>query len=90
MICTAAELAGMCDEPYPLIGSGSVAMHSDIFWDALCARLRAYRPNLQPMRMPAAPVIGAALIALRRINAADRETLLHNLLSSATTLRAGR
>jgi len=86
-ICLVAERAGMCHDPFPVVGYGSVAMYSDLFWEALCARLRAYRPNLQPRRMPLPPVVGAAFIALRRINAAERETLLQNLFASAATVR---
>lgn len=85
-----AERTGMCHDPYPVIGYGSVALRSDIFWDAFTARLRAYRPNLRPMRMPQPPVVGGAYIPLRRLNAVNQDTLMHNLFASADALRPGK
>jgi len=82
-ILCVVERAGCLQEPCPLIGHGSVAQHSAIFWDHLCARVRAYAPNIAPMLPPFPPVVGAALIALRRLDPDNYPALREALFASA-------
>lgn len=70
-------------EPYALMAIGSVATKSQIFWEHLGARVRAYAPNIVPMLPPFPPVVGAALIALQRINAVDSKSLRQTLFTTA-------
>jgi len=81
-ILCVVEKAGLQDDPCPLIGHGSVAQRSAIFWDHLCARVRAYAPNIVPMLSPFPPVVGAALIVLRRLTD-DHEALRRTVFASA-------
>ncbi|MBU0715609.1 MAG: hypothetical protein KJ964_09675 [Verrucomicrobia bacterium] len=53
-------------ESYTMIGIGSVIMHSSIYWTRLCEQAKRFAPLLTPMRPPHPPVLGAALISLRR------------------------
>jgi len=81
-ILCVAERAGFLSESCPLIGHGSVAQRSAIFWEHLCARVLAYAPNITPMLPPFPPVVGAALIALRR-HTDDYAALRRALFASA-------
>jgi N-acetylglucosamine kinase-like BadF-type ATPase len=57
----------IAEEDYVLVGTGSVAMNSDVFWDYLCRLIRERAPRLTPTRCPAAPVLGNALCVLREL-----------------------
>ena len=83
ILCVIEQAGFLHDGPCPLIGHGSVAQRSAIFWEHLCARVCAYAPNIVPMLSPFPPVVGGGLIVLRRLNAVDRDTLWRNLAVSA-------
>jgi len=88
-ILCVVEQAGCLHEPCPLIGHGSVAQYSAIFWDHLCARVRAYAPNIMPMLPPFPPVVGAALIVLRRLDPNNYSSLRQTLFDSAWEKQCG-
>jgi N-acetylmuramic acid 6-phosphate etherase len=70
-------------EEYALVGAGSVAMNSDVFWNHLCQLLRERAPRLTPMRCPAAPVLGNALCVLRELRPEAVETIRQTILATA-------
>jgi N-acetylglucosamine kinase-like BadF-type ATPase len=86
-ILCVVEQAGYLNEACPLIGHGSVAQCSTIFWDHLCARVRAYAPNIVPMLPPFPPVVGAALIVLHRLAPDNHEALRRTLFTSAAKMQ---
>jgi N-acetylglucosamine kinase-like BadF-type ATPase len=75
------QIAG---EEYVLVGTGSVAMKSDVFWDHLCGLIRERAPRLAPTRCPAAPVLGNALCVLRELYPETVDTIRQTLLATAT------
>ncbi|MBI2440300.1 MAG: hypothetical protein HYV35_02900 [Lentisphaerae bacterium] len=56
----------MTGESYTLVGTGSVIMHSAIYWARLCEQVRKFAPLLTPRRSPHPAVLGMALEGLRR------------------------
>jgi N-acetylglucosamine kinase-like BadF-type ATPase len=75
------QIAG---EEYVLVGAGSVAMNSDVFWDHLCRLVRERAPRLTPTRCPAAPVLGNALCVLRELRPEAIDTIRKTLLATAS------
>ena len=63
---TVIDRLEMARESYTMIGTGSVIMHSSIYWTRLCEQARTFAPRLTPVRPPHPSVIGVALIGLRR------------------------
>ena len=61
---TLVEHCGVAGEPLPFVGSGSVATHSDLYWQELCRQVRSFAPRFQPVRLPLPPVAGLAAIGL--------------------------
>jgi len=49
----------------PVVGAGSVAVHSDVYWRELCRQMRIILPRCQPVRVPLPPVAGLAAVGLR-------------------------
>ena len=49
----------------PVVGAGSVAVHSDIYWRELCRQMRVMMPRCQPVRVPLPPVAGLAAVGLK-------------------------
>jgi N-acetylglucosamine kinase-like BadF-type ATPase len=78
----AVDQLGLAGEDYPLIGLGSIALKSEIFWEHLCRRVHAFAPKFRCMRPELPPVVGMALIVLQRIAAADPQVLRENLYRS--------
>ena len=71
---TVYDMVARCElaaQPFPLIGSGSIATRSTIYWEHLCAAVRAFAPHCRPMRSTLPPVAGVALAGLRHLPAAD-------------------
>lgn len=62
---------------FPIVGAGSVAVQSDIFWRELCRQVRSIAPRCRPIRVPLPPVAGLAAIGLR--NAAATAKLFATL-----------
>ena len=63
-VCGLVNQLGVAGEKFPLVGAGSVAVHSDIYWRELCRQLRSIMPRCQPVRAPLPPVAGLAAIGL--------------------------
>ncbi len=74
-------------EEYPLIGMGSVAVKSDIFWQRFCETVVAFAPRLRFVRLPHPPVFGTALIGLQQLGVADTVELRERLCESAYNVR---
>jgi len=81
-ITDAVDVLGIAEEEYPLVASGSIATHSRIYWEHLSAILRERAPHLHPVKPELPPVVGVALITLRKLAAADPDTLQQNLFHS--------
>jgi len=58
------EILNMCSERYKMIGTGSV-VRSDIYWNHLCSKTRAFAPLLDPVRPNMPQVFGVACAGLR-------------------------
>ena len=68
---------GIAGDKIPVVGAGSVAVHSDVFWRELCRQVRAIIPRCQLIRIPLPPVAGMAALGLR--NAAATKKLFATL-----------
>lgn len=73
---------GIADEGYPMIGTGSVAVHSRIYWEHLCGRALEFAPGLKPVIIRKPAVLGVALAALRTLGVGDPESVRENVLRS--------
>lgn len=73
----------MADEDYPLVAIGSVAVHSTIYWEHLCSRIRTFAPRLRLIRLQLPHVLGFAMLGLQSLNTGHSEMLRNNLLESA-------
>ncbi len=80
---------GTAGDDLPLVGTGSVIRHSDIYWDRFCARLATVTPAIRPARIPHPPVVGTALAALQKIPGVDRATARVRLLETAGSCEKG-
>ncbi len=77
----AVDVLAIGQEDYLLIGTGSVATRSDLYWEHLCAQVAEFAPRLTPWRSDLPAVLGVALIALNKLAAVDMPTLRENLFS---------
>ncbi|NLC56164.1 MAG: hypothetical protein GX774_04940 [Armatimonadetes bacterium] len=77
------ERLGIRDEEYLLIGTGSIATRSDVYWEHFCRLAHEFAPRLQPFRSPLPPVVGMALTALQQIQPQRYETVRQRLLETA-------
>jgi N-acetylglucosamine kinase-like BadF-type ATPase len=66
-------------EEYAMVGTGSVAVKSRIYWRHLCDRAEAFAPRLKPVVSDMPAVLGLALCAAREVEGIDlpafRDTL---------------
>ena len=101
ILCTAAaELAataydvvdnlGMTQEEYPLVGTGSIAVKSSIYWDHFCMLVREFAPNLQAVKSDLPAAVGVVLSALQRMPDVDLPAVTQRLTESARAMAAGR
>jgi len=58
------EILKMDQGKYKMIGTGSV-IKSDVYWDHLCLKARAFAPALEPVRPTLPQVMGIAFAGLR-------------------------
>ena len=72
----------MTRESYTMIGTGSVIMHSAIYWTRLCEQTKTFAPLLTPMRPPHPPVLGVALMGLRRAQGPNYDQAAATLLAT--------
>jgi len=56
-------------DEFPVVGAGSVAVHSDIYWREVCRQLRVILPRCKPVRVPLPPVAGLAALGLENATA---------------------
>lgn len=84
-VCDAIDRMGITDDAYPLVATGSIATHSRIYWEHLSALVLDFAPRFTPMRPEFPPVVGVALIALRKLAAVDPDLLQQNLFRTART-----
>ena len=85
----AIDHLGIAREEYPVIGMGSVATGSDIFWLRVCDDVAAFAPNMRFLRLNHPPVFGMALIGLRQCGVADTAELRNRFFESAYNVGAG-
>jgi N-acetylglucosamine kinase-like BadF-type ATPase len=80
------DRVGLHDADLPLIGIGSVATHSELYWGRLCERLTAFAPQMKPVRCRRPPVVGIALCALHRLRPDAYAQLREKVIDAATEL----
>jgi N-acetylglucosamine kinase-like BadF-type ATPase len=73
----------IANEEYTLVGTGSVAMKSDVYWNRLCRLVHEQAARFTSMRCPAAPVIGNALVVLRELRPETADSIRETLLATA-------
>ncbi len=82
-IADLVDRMGIAGQVWPLIAMGSVATRSRLYWDRVQRRIREVAPRVYPVLPTLSPVTIMALVALRRLGAADPESLRRNLLTTA-------
>ena len=73
------EILKMDKEPYKMIGTGSV-VKSDIFWNHLCLKARAFAPALAPTRSALPQVLGVAFAGLRHFQPDNARAISEELV----------
>lgn len=71
---TMLEILKMGDDRYKMIGAGSI-IKSDIYWDHLCVKARAFAPALEPVRLLLPQVLGVAIAGLQHFQPLDHELI---------------
>jgi N-acetylglucosamine kinase-like BadF-type ATPase len=61
----AVEILAMQTADYLLIGAGSVALKSRLYWEHYCREVARFAPRLQPVKAPFPQVVGVVLAMLR-------------------------
>ena len=61
---------------FPMIAIGSVAQHSDMWWQHICRRMREAAPRVRPLIPQFRPAVGAALLALQAMGVSWSPALL--------------
>lgn len=67
---------------YVMVGTGSVAVKSDIYWQHLCNLVKKFAPGLAPVRSPLPPVAGLGLVQLLQLDGVDRPAVRKTLFDS--------
>jgi len=73
-------------DAYPLIGQGSIAARSDIYWEHYCTCVHTFAPAFTPIRFDLPPAVGMALFALKRHSATPPALLRDTLFSTCRAL----
>lgn len=76
----------LAHESYPMIGAGGVITHSTHYWRQVCEIVREFAPGLEPQVCDQPQVLGLALIALRKLEPDNIDTIRRNLFESAREL----
>jgi N-acetylglucosamine kinase-like BadF-type ATPase len=76
------DRTGIAREPYLFVGTGSVAMHSEIYWRHLSRQVKKFAPHFRPRLSPQPPVVGNTLHTLLQLNGRDPVTLRQTLFQS--------
>jgi N-acetylglucosamine kinase-like BadF-type ATPase len=80
------DRAGVGDRALAMVGTGSVAVGSDLYWSALCASVAGFAPNLRPVRLRRPAVLGVLLAGAAGVPGVDanlRERLLEQVPADA-------
>lgn len=83
-IFDAVSSLGLAEEEFPLVGAGSVAVHSTRYWEHLCTQVSTYAPRAIPMRSSLPPVLGMALLVLQKYGTDEYARMEHRLLEQFT------
>jgi N-acetylglucosamine kinase-like BadF-type ATPase len=67
---------------YVMVGTGSVAIKSDIYWRHLCNLVKVFAPGLEPVRSPLPPVAGMGLLRLVQLEGVDHAQARSTLFAS--------
>ncbi len=70
------------NDRYVMVGTGSVSMKSDIYWQHLCKLVKVFAPGLAPMRSPLPPVAGLGLLGLLQLEGVDSSKVRSALFDS--------
>lgn len=73
---------GLSDTDEHLVATGSVAQHSRLYWERVCSIARSAAPGLRPVCPRVRPVVGACLLALRRLGVAWDAALLDRIVET--------
>lgn len=79
----AIETLDLAGAALPMVGTGSVAKRSAIFWNHFCGLAAQFAPGLKPMLEPMPSAAGMALAMLRQLPDVDRVAARENLFVSA-------
>lgn len=75
----------MLHSDLPMVATGSVAVRSTRYWEAVCRAVARFAPRLRPHRSPHPAVYGLALAAMARYAPENAEGFRSNLLARLDT-----
>lgn len=75
----------MLDSDLPMVATGSVAVRSSLYWQAVCRAVARFAPRLRPFRPPHPAVYGLALAAVDRHAPSNAASFRAKLMSSLDT-----
>ncbi len=70
------------EETFPVIGVGSVAQKSRLWWERLCSRIQELAPGAEPLLPRVKPVVGGALLALKEMGVEWTPELLERIIAT--------
>jgi len=76
------DALAMKGESYPLIGTGGIIAHSNLYWDHFCAEVRKFAPDLKPFRSDLPAVTGLIMSALQKMDGIDQASVRAALTES--------
>lgn len=79
----ALDSLDLAAERMSMVGTGSIAKRSVIFWEHFCRVAAEFAPNLRPVLEPLPSAAGMALAMLRRLPGVDQALVRENLFVSA-------
>lgn len=79
----ALDSMDLAEEPLFMVGTGSVAKRSEIYWEHFCRTAAGIAPRLTPVLEPLPSAAGMALAVARNLPGTDRQKARENLFLSA-------
>jgi N-acetylglucosamine kinase-like BadF-type ATPase len=76
------KMLAMDAESYPLIGTGGIIVHSDLYWNHFCAEVREFAPAFKPFRSDLPPVAGLLMSVLQAVDGIDQAAAKTTLIES--------
>lgn len=70
------------DVAFPMIGVGSVASKSRLWWERFTTRVREVAPRVEPILPRVRPVVGGALLALREMGVSWTPELIEHIVAT--------